>query len=94
MVCFLYFQATKEVPKKTQYPETEHRVSGTCCPIRIKKWLILREVLDLYKRPYLGTCFKYRMIYKAYCICGSRGEETNWLSCWTTKLISGLVIVK
>jgi len=26
VVCFLDFQATKEVPKKTQYPETERRV--------------------------------------------------------------------
>jgi len=26
MVCFLDFQATKEVPKKTQYPKTKRRV--------------------------------------------------------------------
>jgi len=26
MVCFLDFQATKEVPKKTQYPEIERQV--------------------------------------------------------------------
>jgi len=53
------------VPKKTQYPETERRVVAHVAQSESENARILKEVLDLYKRPYLGAFFKNRMIRKA-----------------------------
>ena len=58
VVCFLNFQATKDVPKKTQYPEIEHRVVAHVTQLESENVWILKEVLDLYKSPYPQAFFK------------------------------------
>ena len=55
VICFLDLQAIKEVPKKTQYPETERRVVAHVAQSESENAWILKEVLDLYKRPYPGA---------------------------------------
>jgi len=49
VVCFLDFQVTKEVPKKTQYPETESQVLTHVAQSELENTIILRGVRFIQK---------------------------------------------
>ena len=58
---------------------------------KLEKTLIIIWLLLEKNRSRLGHPFKCYNILGVVVIWCSHGFETNWLSLWTTKLISGLV---
>ena len=59
MFCFLDLQDTNELPKKTQYPVVDLRVSGQPAQSESENALICRSEVEAYKSPWLGAPLMY-----------------------------------
>ena len=57
--CFLDLQDTNELPKKTQYPVVDLRVSGQSAQSESKKALICRSEVEAYKSPWQRALLMY-----------------------------------
>ena len=91
---FFDFQETNESPMNIQYPVTDLLVSGHEVQSEFVKPFTCNSELTEKKIPLPGSFFKYCKTLSAASRCGFLGLAINWLSLWTAKVMSGLVMLR
>jgi len=92
--CFFEHQEMSDGPRYIENPVMERLVSRQLAQSESLKALSCRGLLAARKIPELGELLRYHKTRKAAYEWAEVGWAIYWLSCWTTWVISGWVLVR